>query len=251
MAFNICLVHNVEAELVTHIIENLGIGIVACSDSVDVCLLHQMQVLIISLKRHCPAVVGIKIVAVNTLDDNPLAVHIKNAVFDFNSLEADFYALDGKHLSARAKSNDELVEIGFFRRPCTDIFFNKTVVINILSVFNAKLFNCNLTGLIVNDKSRFECAVLCIGIVIVKSYFKIENAVFICIVESCIGEEISDAELFFRVNINLSVNAAEEPHILILEVCAVGVTENFNGYLIFANLYIIGDSELGGSHRAL
>ena len=59
-----------------------------------------MQVLIISFKGNGPAVVGVEIMTVDALDDNPLAVHIKNAFLDFHSLETDFYALDRKNLSA-------------------------------------------------------------------------------------------------------------------------------------------------------
>ena len=93
VAFNVRFVHNVKTELVTKFIEKLCVGIMACADCIYVGTLHQMKVLIISFGGHVPAVVGVKIVAVNALDDNSFAVHIEHVALDFHLSETDADAL--------------------------------------------------------------------------------------------------------------------------------------------------------------
>ena len=93
VTFNVALVHNIKSKLVTKLVKERIVGIMACSDSVDISLFHKVEILIIPLPRHSPAVVGIKIVTVNTLDNDLLTVYIIYVSDYFNTLEADPYLL--------------------------------------------------------------------------------------------------------------------------------------------------------------
>ena len=93
VTFNVALVHNIKSKLVTKLVKERIVGIMACSDSVDISLLHKVEILIIPLPRHSPAVVGIKIVTVNTLDNDLLTVYIIYVSDYFNTLEAYPYLL--------------------------------------------------------------------------------------------------------------------------------------------------------------
>ena len=128
VALNIRLVHHIEAELIAHIIELFAVGVVAGAYGVDVCLFHQVKILLISEIGHGPAVIGVKIVTVNALDDDLLPVDVEHIAFDLGFAEADFYCLGGEYLSALLEHDDELIEVGRLRAPGESVLLDIFIV---------------------------------------------------------------------------------------------------------------------------
>ena len=87
MAFHISLVHAVKAVVIEHGVHTRLTRIVACTDSIDVSLLHQHHVL-----QHCLGVDGVTkermdVLRVHTLEEDTLAVNIDKIAALFNRTE--------------------------------------------------------------------------------------------------------------------------------------------------------------------
>ena len=87
MALLVGLGSHVDAVLVAQVVPDGVIRIVACADGIDVQTLHDLYVLNHALAAHHIAPIGVKLMAVCTLDENGLAVDKQLSVLDFNLAE--------------------------------------------------------------------------------------------------------------------------------------------------------------------
>ena len=78
--------------------------------------------------------------------------------------------------------------------------------------------------------------------------FHIELAVFIFLVKLCLCVKIPDSDFRLGIDINLTVDAAENPHILIFKVCSVAVAVNLCRDKVFARHKVLCDIEFGRCH---
>ena len=250
VALDIGFVHHIEAQLVAKLIEYLGVGVVARTNGVDIGAFHHVEILIISLAGHCPAVVGVKVMPVDALDNDALAVDEQHVAFYLYLFEADADALRAECFSAAFEGNYELVEIRLLGRPALDVLLDVGESEHGLAARCGHFLRADLFHLAADAERGFDGAFGGRG-VIAERHFKPESAVCVALVEGGVRKDIADAELLLAVNIYIAVDAGEEPHILILEVGAVRVAEYLDGYLIFAGLNVFGNVEFRGGHRAL
>ena len=94
------------------------------TDSIDIILFHNIKVLSIPLLRHRPALIHIKVVAVNTPEHKRHTVEINLFALYFNLLEADLIGLDLIHLSPHLKRHNKSVCIRRFSRPFLRRFYS-------------------------------------------------------------------------------------------------------------------------------
>ena len=62
------------------------------SNSIDVVSLHDEKILLHEFVWHCPAILGVVLVAISTAEDNSFAVDEIYAIFDLDLPEADVLA---------------------------------------------------------------------------------------------------------------------------------------------------------------
>ena len=81
---------------------------------------------------------------------------------------------------------------------------------------------------------------------------KRRNGILIEIIKLGSEKEVSDCRRTFRKNIDLSVNAAEPPHILIFKIRAVRIPVHLGANnIFFASFHKFGDIKFMRRHRAL
>ncbi|MNC41666.1 hypothetical protein D3C75_904410 [compost metagenome] len=98
VAFQIRLVHHIEAVLVAQVEEPGIIGIVGGADGVDIMRFHHIQVLDHVVQRDGLPKLRMGVMTVHTLQLDRFAVHGEDPVLDLHFLEA---GLKMQHLSAR------------------------------------------------------------------------------------------------------------------------------------------------------
>ncbi len=89
------------------------------------------------------------------------------------------------------------------------------------------------------------------GMIIVYLNLKLNLGVVVVLIKVGSDKEVSQADLRLGKEVNLSVNAAKQPHILILDVLCVTVTVNLCGNAVFAGNKIFCYVKLVRSHSAL
>ena len=95
MTLDVGFCHHIDAILVAQIIPVVVVWIVRGAHSVDVKLLHDLDVLQHALLRHHVATVWIQFMTVGSLEEHGLSVHQHLCILDFYLAEAH---LDGDHL---------------------------------------------------------------------------------------------------------------------------------------------------------
>ena len=111
------LVDDVEAEDVAHIVELIAVRVVARADRVDIRLFHQTQVEVHILFADRVPGEGIVLVAVDPLDQRPLAVDLEQAVFHLGGAKTGDEAEAARRLIFRADGEDQRVEPRLLGRP--------------------------------------------------------------------------------------------------------------------------------------
>ncbi len=114
---DICLGHQIDAIAVAEVIPARVIGIVAGAYGVDVELLHAAYVLNHTFHRHHISAVGVKFVAVGTLDENGQTVDKQLTVLDFDVAKTDIDTYYLRLTLARSESGGERVESRRLGRP--------------------------------------------------------------------------------------------------------------------------------------
>ena len=210
----------------------------ACSDSVDVRLLHKVEILIIPLPRHSPAVIGIKIVTVYALDNDLLTVYIIYVSDYFNTLEADPYLLFHSTAIALVKADRQRVKLRSFGAP-------SAAILNSMSDFQ-------LAARLVLEYLLFVKADLA-GDGLVRAEFQrqVKYSVGVAVVKSCSCVDILNGGLRLCNKAYLTVNSRKLPHILIFKIGCIAETHNPCHKQVFTLVKLVCDIKLRRRHRAL
>ena len=89
VTFHVALIHDIKTHLIAQVVKPRRIGIVTGADGVDICLLHQQQILIDPLFGNIPRRIRIEIVTVDALEYKTLIVEIQDVAADLYFFEAD------------------------------------------------------------------------------------------------------------------------------------------------------------------
>ncbi len=223
----------------------------AGTDCIDIRALHEAQVLIIPLARHGPSMIGIEIMAVDALEQDRAAIDQKLFSLNLDPLKADAHALAGEHPLPLAQSQHQRIEIRRFRRPLLRLF-------NIGSKKAACIARkCNQRQRLEFDGSLTDKRSLQYNIFsgfpaeIGHTRPNAQGSVLARFVQLRPRIEIAQVDFVFRIEEYLAVNAAEEPHVLILQIGTVRIAVYLRRQLIFARMNIICDTKLGRRHGTL
>ena len=87
MALDVGLAVYIESEAVAKVVEHARLRIVACTDTVDIVLLHQLEVLKHPLAGHVMSCVRICLMEIHTLELHRLTVHEEDVTLDLEAAE--------------------------------------------------------------------------------------------------------------------------------------------------------------------
>ena len=143
------------------------------------------------------------------------------------------------------KLDNKVVEIRNLSRP----FFgrlNRCFQMHLVyAVFGNKLCLSDRSFLAVSFDISGNLCFFILCMIVVDLNFKLNVRVIVVLVKVCCDKEVTQANLWLCEDVNLSVNTAEQPHILILNVLSVAVTVNLCGngvltrYKIFRNVKFV------------
>ena len=90
VAFQICFCHDINTVFITHIVPRNLVWIVAGADGIDIVAEHALHILLHFRLCDAAAAVCTPLVAVHTVNYQPLAVEFDDLIHNFNPAEADF-----------------------------------------------------------------------------------------------------------------------------------------------------------------
>ena len=123
MGLQVALVHYIKSVAIAQLIKIRVIRIVGSTDSVDIGLLHQIQILHKPFSRHCPTVVGVKVMTVNAPNHKRHTVEQNLFADNLYLFEAKVVCLYGNEAVALLNNHYESVEIGLLGGPLLRIFY--------------------------------------------------------------------------------------------------------------------------------
>ena len=175
MAFDVCLSSNVDTIFIAKVIPARIVRIVACTVSIDIKLLHHLNVLNHSFVCNVVTLVRIYFVTVHTLDKYRLSVYKKLCILDFNLSETDILRNNFNNLVTILQCCVKLVEVWSFSSPLERILYIEIHFClsarNCLSLLNNHLallvLQCNsdlLAFCIGSCELHVECTVLVLAV---------------------------------------------------------------------------------------
>ena len=121
MAFQVRLIHNINAVLITEAVPQALIGIVAGAHRVDMAALQDFYILSHILPGDGPSRPGVPLMAVYTVDNNAFPVEKHNFVLYLKTAESNVHGNHFHHISARIpESEQETVQIRVAGGPWPD-----------------------------------------------------------------------------------------------------------------------------------
>ena len=122
VAFQICLVHHVDAVLVAQMIPGCLVGVMAGADGVDVIAPEGLHGPLHILPADGPACAGIPFVAVDPVNYQTLPIQEHDPVLQFKPPETDVIGNCFQHFPGRiGQGQNRVIEIGHFMAPAMDI----------------------------------------------------------------------------------------------------------------------------------
>ena len=236
--FDVGFCGHVDTVFVAQVIPHFIVGIVACAHCVDVELLHHLDVLKHAVARHYVSAVGVKFVAVGTLDEHRLAVDKKLCVLDFDAAET---YLDGNHFGVLAvfrESGLKFIEVGCLGSPLFRIchfHYGADMALGVLFVERS-----HFLALCV-EKRQFEVArTLDVDV-------HAQSAVFIVVGEVGVDADVLDTVLGAGIQIAVAGQTGVAEEVLVLEIRAVAPAEHLHDYcVLLAGNHVFGDIEFVG-----
>ena len=208
--------------------------------------------------------VRVVLMTVDAEELNGLSVNKELAVFDFNFAETNPAAFDLDDLTVIVlEGKDESVEVGRFGGPLMGIseFCLEQCELDIASlripfttdgqdISDHRFIQNRYCFLVVElglDGPSLEILAAVVGDFGTDHHSGIDVAV----VEVCLNKEIKDMDLWSSKEVDVSIDTAEPPHVLVFKITAVGPAVDFDGECIFARLEVLGDIEFGWCHTIL
>ena len=251
VGFQIGFAHHVKPVAVADFIEHLAVRIVAGAYGVDVVALHLKNVFHDRIIRYGTSEVGLELVAVDAAEHDRDAVDKEVAVFEFHRAEPDPETLVFNHSIAVFQSQEQSIEVGRFRAPFHDIpDFRFETHLCAFRLFDARLrrkrFLENGTSALV-EQLGFHNEVPDIFLHPVSYFdFEFKDSVFVFFVQKRFRENIEQVHFRERHDGYVTEDAAQPPHVLILQIGSVGPLEHLNRDAVQADLRDIGDVEFRG-----
>ena len=121
--FDIGFSYHIDTILVTKFIEEVVVWIVASTYSVEVELLHDLDVLNHSFTRYVITSIWIQFMTVSTLEQYRLAVNQQLCVLDFNLTETYILWNNFQHLVASLQCSTQCIEVRSFSSPLSRVFY--------------------------------------------------------------------------------------------------------------------------------
>ena len=252
VAFHIAFVHHIEPVFVAKLIEKRVVGVVRSANGIDICAFHQIEILIIALFRHRPAVVGVKVVAVHAAKKHRLPVKENLLADDLHFAETEANRLISL-FAVCVQSQKQRVKHRCFRRPFLRIFHGFAQIHRRAAVRRGGKFQIaelTLFAVGVHDFRGDFGGLFGVFIVMYRD-FDVCVAVRVSVVQIRRHEEIAKADFFFTIEEHFAVNAAKPPHVLVFNVSRVAVTINLDANQVFAALNEFRHVEFVGCHRVL
>ena len=225
MRFQIRLVDEVDAILVAQIVPARVVGIVASADGVDIEALHENDVFDHALGRESAPVLRVMLMAIDAAQADGLAIHAQAAIDCLYLPEANAGALGlDRDAGSILESNDKGVEIRIFRGPFArggDVGAKAGAgdfaILRIDESFRVKRrgkygFGCGV------EKLRLAGISFAVDIFgLAKRNTQVEGCVLIVAVKSGCREEIADLDIGSAQESHIAKNAAQPPHVLVLD----------------------------------
>ena len=231
VTLQIALGSKIDSVLIAEVIPAWIVGIVTGTYSVNVQLLHNLDILNHAVYTHDVATVGIQLVAVGTLNQYRLSVHQQLSALNLNVAEAHFLLDDLSGLSAFLNGNLEGVQIRCFSGPRLGVLYS------CLQSLGHQLSFCVVKLSLYRSLTSGQLHV------------DVQQALALLVV--LLHKHILDVNLWCGIQIHLAGDTSKAPEVLILQIATVAPTHNLHSYQVLARLQIFGDIEFGSHLRVL
>ena len=229
VALDIRLGHHIEPVAVAELVPVAVVGIVACTDSVDVEALHQLHVLQHPLAADHISAVGIHLMPVHALEEHAPAVH--------ENLRIPYLYLPEAHSDRNGLSSrrcQKPVHVWGFGRPLAGLLHLEAVVAR-----RGYLPRKHFVTLGIEQGKRDICPAF-------PAQFYLEHAVLIASVKATDDPDVLDAPLLPGVEVAVSRYTGISEEVLVFEIGAVAPAEHLEAdKVVLARAQVARDVELG------
>ena len=231
VTLQIALGSKIDSVLIAEFIPAWIVGIVTCANSVDVQLLHNLNILNHAVNTHDVATVGIQLVAVGTLNQYRLSVHQQLSALNLNVAETYLllYYLSG--LGALLNGNLECIQIWSLSSPRLGVLYSCLQSL------------CHQLSFSVVKLSLYRS--LTAG----QLHIYVQQALTLLVV--LLHKHILNMNLLCGIQIHLAGDTCKAPEVLILQIATITPAHNLHCYQVLARLQILCDVELGSHLRVL
>ena len=258
--FQVRLVDQVDPVTVTELVPLGVVGVVTGADGVDVVALHQLDVLHHPFGRHVLPGVRIELVPIDAVKADRLAVQQEAAVPDLDLAEADARALGFNQSAAGVfERQHERVEVRSLRRPLPgggDLRFEERPAPGVGLAqddirTDAQRFLEHRPPVGVEQLGFDGPAFRAAAVEDSKPRADLQRGVPVLVVEIRAHAEIDDVDGGRREQVDVTVDAAQAPGVLVLEVAGIRPPEDLCGEEVLPVPQVRRDVELGGRHAVL
>ena len=236
VAFNIRFVDHIQAVFIAQGQEAGIVGIMAGADAVDIVLLHQQNVPEHFADRRIVAQGGVGVVAVHALELNGLTVEIVYSAQNFHFAESDELPF-GLAVNLR----QPFIAVGGFGRPRLHVFHRASE--HRFAVFYRH--GCSGDGMIPVQQRKSDLR---------RAFHlrpELKRAVPVFMNQIRLGHHIADSFFAKGEQRHVPEQTAEPPHILILQIRAVGPLQHHHPQMIGAAMHIVRHVEFRRKMGAL
>ena len=247
------LVEHVDAILVAEVVPQGRLRIVACAHGVEVVLLEHTDIAHHGLAVYHMSVGLMVFVDVGAVDFHRFAVYEQLAVAYFHRAES-YTGRCGLHNVALGvfKRQHKGVEVGGVVAPGGNLRHAAAEFHGSVGggAYGFRLGEHLLAGGVEERKLQLR-AFGRLGGCVGHLHVDVEGAVAVALVETGAGEEVGDALGSSGIKVDVAVDTAETPEILVFPVGAVGPAIDLTGQAVDARMDVSGNVECGGVLGAL
>ena len=224
MTLKVCFCSHIDTILVAKVIPTGIVRIVTGTNSIDIQLFHNLDILNHALHRYHIAAIWVELVTVGTLYQNSLTIYQQLSIFDFDMTEAYTLSYHFQHVITFLQGDKEIIELRRLCRPR----LNLCQIYLLTIVVSQQLFRtCAFRGLYVN--------------------LQYTSSVHIVLMH----EDILNMLLGTCTEINLTGNTSKAPEVLVLQIRTVTPAHHLHGYQVLTLLQIFGNIEFSSHFRIL
>ena len=251
-------IDHVDAVAIAQFVPVRMVRVMGSTHGVDVEALHQQDVLQHGLAWNRAAEAGVVFVAVHTFEQDGHTVHQETAVADFDLPKAEMGSGRFQDLTVAVLERQcEPVEVGRFRRPfgwisnsCgkCDRGFRPS---GNAGECGGEKRNRTRGAVRGHSRQKFD-GFRRPGTVVVHADADAQVGVPVLRVQVSLDGEVANVERRRAEQVDVPVNAAEAPHVLVFQVAAVGPAVDLHGEHVFPlRFHVAGDVEFRRGHAAL